>query len=984
MMQLPVPRSRAAAAWLVALALPAAPAAAQRPDTLARPPRIAPSGALPPDPRAEAKLRAEVTAPAGFGVTLFAGPPVAMYPTCLGESADDALYVCVDPNLSLSTLKGVGRVMRLVDADRDGRADRYTTFAEMDSPRGVVSDGRTVYVMHPPMLTAYRDTTGDGIADASQTLVRGLGFDLDFRGADHTTNNIVMGIDGWIYVAVGDYGFMKAVGADGAQLQHRGGAVVRVRPDGTNLELYTVGTRNIFDVAVDPFLNLYARDNTNDGDGWDTRLHYLAPGADMGYPALYFNFASEHFPSLHDYGAGSGVGGVWIQDPAWPAGYNNTLFTADWTVNKVFRHPLTARGASFGVDQQDFVTLVRPADLVLDARSNLYVASLTGGQFTYASDTVGYVFRVTPPRGAAAPAAPLRVDRATDAQLVAALASPSAVPRLHAQQELLRRGAKPATLRALEQLVGDAGRAAEARVAAMFTLKQLAGAAANPVLLRQVGAPDPRVRALALRALADRRDQLAGVTPAPFVAALADTSGHVQVQAINGLVRLGAVDAAAALVPLAGSPDQAIAHLAVNALASLGARDAALRAVDGGPPAARAGALRALARMHDAATVEALVARLGRAPDAAARRPLLVALARLYNREGVWTGDWWTTKPSFAGPYFDPAAWEMSPRIRPLLRQALAGGNAGGGADSALLADYVRNRVLPRGAGPLLAAVGPGPDRERLLDALVGRSQLDATALAVAAELDARNPAMHAAVAQLLAGESSFDLRALPLARTAVLDPKLDPAVRAQLLAAVSQVPGPAGLDAAAEVFARLNPVPGLSAAGTRVAAAAAAPTPPAGAGPGAPPGTGAPGTGTTTATASSAGAGAAVPNAGGANAGGANAASAGGAGPVEAAWRRFVGDRRRAGELDYFINLARTGAPERRTLAYAVLVQAVRSPRTPPAVRGKVAPVLDAAWTDPAATPSLVQAITLMRVEGQYADRLQAYNAGRKPGTRD
>ncbi len=823
-------RVAARAALLAALLAGAAPVLAQAPGAAPgsppgpRPPTLPRSGKLTADSAVDAKLRAEVTAPEGFTVSLFAGPPVAMYPTCLGDSPDGAVFVCVDPNLSLSVLKGVGRVMRLVDDDNDGRADRYTTFAEMDSPRGVVADGNTVFVMHPPNLTAYRDTTGDGIADVSQVIVRGLGFDLDFRGADHTTNNIVMGIDGWIYVAVGDYGFVKAVGTDGAQLQHRGGGVVRVRPDGTNLELYAAGTRNIYDVAVDPFLHLYSRDNTNDGDGWNTRLHYIAPGVDLGYPALYFNFASEHFPSLHDYGAGSGVGGLWIQDPAWPAPYNNTLMTADWTVNKVFRHPLTAKGASFGIEQQDFITLVRPADLVLDSRSNLYVASLTGGQFTYASDTVGYVFRVTPTRRTAP--AVLDVRRATDAQLVAALRSPSAVPRLHAQQELVRREAKEPTVRALQQLIQDAQLAPESRVAAMFALKQLTGAQANAALLQAVSAPEPRVRALALRALADRRDQLAGVTAAPFVGALADADADVRAHAITGLVRLGATGSAASLVPLAGSDDPALAHLAVRGLAELGARDAALAAVDAGPAPVRAGALRALALMHDPVTVAALIERAGRAPDAASRRPLLQALARLYNREGIWTGDWWTTKPSFAGPYFDPAAWEMSPRIRPVLRDALLA--ASGEEMTTLAADYALNRVLPKGAPALLAALATSrdPQRDRVVDALVGRSQLDAQALALAAQLDARSPALHAAVVQLLAGESSFDARALPLVRTAVLDAKLAPALRAQLLTAMGQVPGPGGLDAAAEVYARLNPVPGMPGSATRVAAAAAAPTP--------------------------------------------------------------------------------------------------------------------------------------------------------------
>jgi hypothetical protein len=96
----------------------------------------------------------------------------------------------------------------------------------------------------------------------------------------------------------------------------------------------------------------------------------------------------------------------------------------------------------------------------------------------------------------------------------------------------------------------------------------------------------------------------------------------------------------------------------------------------------------------------------------------------------------------------------------------------------------------------------------------------------------------------------------------------------------------------------------------------------------------------------------------------------------VEAAWRRYVGDRQRTQQLDYFVNLARTGDPAQRTLAYAVLVQAVRNPRAPQAIRDQVTPVITAAWTDPAAARSLVDAITIMRVESQYAEQLRAYTA--------
>ena len=56
-----------------------------------------------------------------------------------------------------------------------------------------------------------------------------------------------------------------------------------------------------------------------------------------------------------------------------------------------------------------------------------------------------------------------------------------------------------------------------------------------------------------------------------------------------------------------------------------------------------------------------------------------------------------------------------------------------------------------------------------------------------------------------------------------------------------------------------------------------------------------------------------------------------------------------------------------------------VRTPRTPQAVRDRVAPVIDAAWTDPASAPSLVQAVSLMHLESQYGDKLATY--GKRQG---
>ena len=872
-----------------------------------RPAPIPASGRVTITPELEAKVRSQVTVPAGFDLTVFAGAPVALFPACVAEGSDGAIYVCVDPNSSLSRIPGIGRVMRLVDENDDGKADRYTTFAEMDSPRGIVSDGETVYVMYPPKLTAYRDTDGDGIADWQRDLVTGLGYGLDFRGADHTTNGIAMGIDGWIYVAVGDYGFQKAVGADGTAISNRGGAVVRVRPDGSNLEIYSTGMRNIYDVAIDPFLHVFARDNTNDGDGWNTRLHYIPQNSFLGYPTHYTNFATEHFPTMFDYGGGSGVGAVWMQDPAWPEPYRNTLLTADWTVNKILVNPVTPAGASFGVQQQDFLTLVRPTDLVVDARSNLFVSSLSGGQFRYTADTVGYVFRVKPTGvNTAAPA----VGTMTPAQLVATLRSLNAVHRQHAQDELVRRGGDAAALRGLEQLIGDRAAPAESRVAAMFTLKQIAGAGANRVLAQAAADPDARIRALALRALADRKDQLAGVEPALFTRALNDADDHVKAQAINGLVRLGAVDAAEAILPLTASSDQGLAHLAVQAVVRLGAADAALRVVDSGTPAARAGALRALGQMHQEPVVAALLDRVSRTQDAARRRELLTTVARLYNREAPWAGDWWTTRPSFAGPYYVPAAWEASPRMRPVLRDALA--NASGDELRALADALVLNRVLPQGAQPLLVALRESRDPAfaSLVESMVGRSAVDDAQTAVLADLSAKSPALKASVAELLAKQPTQSEAALPLLRAAALDPAIAPAVRESALNGIGNVPAIEGTRAAMPVFARVNPRVGAEDT------------------------------------------------------------------PVEAAWRRWVGNNRRGQELDFWIEAANSADPEQRVLAYSVLLQRVRGANTQQAVRDRVNPVLEAAWSDPARAQLLARAVRIMRVEEQYADRLSGVPA--------
>ena len=664
-------------------------------------------------------LAREIKAPPNFKVTIFARPPDISYPTCLAAAPTGELFVGVDENGSLDARPGRGRVVRCIDVDDDGTADKFNVFARMDSPRGIIVDAGTLYVLHPPDLRAYHDDNGDGVADRSETLVKGIGFDLKFRGADHTTNGIRLGIDGFIYVAVGDYGFTKAVGKDGTTLQSRGGGVVRVRTDGTGLEVVSRGQRNIYDVAIDPYMNLFTRDNTNDGDGWDVRLSYVVPSGHLGYPSLFKNFADEIVQPLADYGGGSPTGALYLQEPGLPTPYGDALYTCEWGREAVFRHPLTKKGAGFTAGQEPFVMLPRPTDIDVDGQSRIFISSWRGAEYTYAGPKVGYVIRVTA-TGRAGPPVP-NFKTASEAQLVNHLTSGSQVVRLAAQREILRRGSAPGAATSLEALARADGPLAP-RVAAIFTLEQLIGIKSIPRLVNL--GTDPVIREFTLRALADRREDAANVPARPFVDALYDENPRVRLQAIVSLGRLKKFEAAAAIVERTADLDPLIGHVAVKALVALNAADACLAALDPASPKLAPGAARALQAMHTSEAAFGLIKKLEESPDANVRRLAFQALCRLDHREADYKGDWWTTRPDTSGPYYKPVAWEQTKTIERALGDALK--KADSPTASALLVELIRNKVELEGASVVdvdLGGLEPSA-RAAVIDILVVRKAL--------------------------------------------------------------------------------------------------------------------------------------------------------------------------------------------------------------------------------------------------------------------
>src|SRR5262245_38955111 len=205
--------------------------------------------------------------PPQFKATLFACDPLIEYPSVLALGPrSNSVFLAHDYMTGLGE-KIVRRdeVRLVVDTDGDGYADKSTVWAGgFNSIQGLAYHDGQVFVMHAPFLTVLRDVNGDGVSDERRDLLNGLGWPPE-KSTDrlHGANGVVMGYDGWLYLAVGDRG-VAVTRPEGDPFVLHGGGILRCRPDGTDLHVFSTGLRNIYDIALDNELNVFVRDNEND------------------------------------------------------------------------------------------------------------------------------------------------------------------------------------------------------------------------------------------------------------------------------------------------------------------------------------------------------------------------------------------------------------------------------------------------------------------------------------------------------------------------------------------------------------------------------------------------------------------------------------------------------------------------------------------------------------------------------------------------
>jgi putative membrane-bound dehydrogenase-like protein len=180
---------------------------------------------------ADSMKRAQV--PAGCELSLFAAEPEIEHPIAITWDHRDRLWVVETldyPNGMTTGERGNDRLKICEDTNGDGRADKFTVFADelALATSAVHADGGVIVASGGKMLFL-KDTDGDDKADERKVLFEGFKMYDTHAGV----SNLRYGFDGWIYGTVGYAGFEGMVGGKPAEFDT---GVFRFLPDGSRIE----------------------------------------------------------------------------------------------------------------------------------------------------------------------------------------------------------------------------------------------------------------------------------------------------------------------------------------------------------------------------------------------------------------------------------------------------------------------------------------------------------------------------------------------------------------------------------------------------------------------------------------------------------------------------------------------------------------------------------------------------------------------------
>jgi putative membrane-bound dehydrogenase-like protein len=412
------------------------------------------------------------------------------------------------------------RVKRFIDADRDGKPESITVFAE-GLHHGMhltfAPDGR-LYATHRNGVVRLDDADDNGVCEAQVKILT-----MDTRG-DYPHNGIgaiAFSPDGWLYVGQGEnLGEAYTLrGTDGwSHSGHgEGGNIFRCRPDGSQLEHVATGFWNPFGLAFFGGQYLLAADNDPDSRP-PNRLIDVVPGGDYGYK---FRFGRT---GLHPYqawngelpgtlpmvcGVGEGASALLAGDrTALPGLRDAMLVTAAWDHRIEVVHPKPF-GASLRSELEVLVeggANFRPIGLAAAPDGSVFFTDWVDESYNVHGK--GRLWKLQPKVAKFVASAPLALKPNADRRRMKEMLDATSPPELPRLQSVLRDNdpfIRSAAITALAKpLWGDAaGRmlgspSADTRLGGLLALRR-AGAADAPVLLDKLLADyDPRVRLMAL------------------------------------------------------------------------------------------------------------------------------------------------------------------------------------------------------------------------------------------------------------------------------------------------------------------------------------------------------------------------------------------------------------------------------------------------------------------------------------------------------
>ncbi len=720
--------------------------------------------------------------PKGFKSELVLEVPEIEHPSVVTCDDEGNLFVGEDPmDMRGPATKEFDRVVYLRWPSEGGPPTK-TIFCEgLSAVFGLIWHDEALYVMHAPHYTMFRDTDGDGVADVRKDLADGFGPPPGIFGFnDHIVTGTRLGLDGLVYVSVGDKGIQRATGADGSTITLEGGGVVRMRLDGTQLEIVSTGTRNHLDVAMDSLDNIFTYDNTDDGLGWWTRFtHHITSGY-YGYPYDYHDYPQRHLPRISEHGSGSPCGGACYRGAAWPARFVDNAFFCEWGKGKVQRFSMKPNGATFTAEIEDFMTNdqtgdFRPQDLCFSPDGHtMYVADWNFGGWTrpelhgrlYRVTYVGDDLRQVPPADAAA----------DDVEaLLKQLSHPAFNGRRQAQNHLAKLGQTAAD--ALSGwLAGDAP--AEAKVHAIWAqnalIDRLDGYSPVGDWITRLNDADADVRGQAARALGLRRAERA---TAPLLIALRDKTAAVRLRTVIALGRIGSATVGDTLWETLADEDRYVSFAAMQALRAIGDWSLAPKYLDHADERLGRAAIVTLTGQYDPDAVAALSNAVDTAKHIEARTAAVAAVANVHRQADPYISGWWGTRPA------------RNPPARPKK-------NEWSGTSVVL-------RTL------MTALEQPTPDVRRAAATALADVDHDA-ALPVLRKLATSDRDANVRRAAIETLVTRRDEQTVPLLAAVATDTKLDDELRRDAVAGIMRIGSDAAIDQLTELIAKATTPPEL------------------------------------------------------------------------------------------------------------------------------------------------------------------------------